>query len=74
MRDMGLRLPYLNQHLKLVRLNRMSDCTTYRNITYRLIPGSQSKASKLSGQAGACRFVWNHFLGENQEMMNRHGK
>ena len=72
MRDMELALPYLNQHLKLVRLNRMSDCTTYRNITYRLIPGSQSKASKLSGQAGACRFVWNYFLGENQDQMNRH--
>ncbi len=35
----------------------MSDCTAYRNITYRLIPGSESKARKLAGQAGACRFV-----------------
>ncbi len=47
----------------------MSDCTAYRNITYRLIPGSESKARKLAGQAGACRFVWNHFLGRNKEMM-----
>ena len=47
----------------------MSDCTAYRNITYRLIPGSESKARKLSGQAGACRFVWNYFLGENQGQM-----
>ncbi len=47
----------------------MSDCTAYRNITYRLIPGSESKARKLAGQAGACRFVWNHFLGENRKQM-----
>ncbi len=47
----------------------MSDCTAYRNITYRLIPGSQSRARKLAGQAGACRFVWNHFLGENRKQM-----
>ncbi len=47
----------------------MSHCTTYRNITYRVIPGSHSKAQKLAGQAGACRFVWNHFLGRNQEVM-----
>ncbi len=50
----------------------MSDCTTCRNITYRLIPGSESKARKLAGQAGACRFVWNHFLGKNRDRMNRH--
>ncbi len=50
----------------------MSDCTTCRNITCRLIPGSQSRAQKLAGQAGACRFVWNHFLGENRDQMNRH--
>ena len=47
----------------------MSDCTAYRNITYRLIPGSESKARKLAGQAGTCRFVWNHFLGENRKQM-----
>ncbi len=47
----------------------MSDCTAYRNITCRLIPGSESKARKLAGQAGACRFVWNHFLGENRKQM-----
>ena len=48
----------------------MSDHITYRNITYRLIPGSESKARKLAGQAGACRFVWNHFLGENKNQMD----
>ncbi len=45
----------------------MSNHSTYRNITYRLIPGSESKARKLAGQAGACRFVWNHFLGESRK-------
>ena len=39
----------------------------YRGIEYRLLPGSRSNASKLSGIAGACRFVWNHFLAKNKE-------
>jgi len=67
MRDMGLMLPYPNQHLTAIRLNRTSDCTAYRNLTYRFIPGSQSKARKLAGHSGACCFVWNYFLSENQD-------
>ena len=39
----------------------------YRGIEYRLLPGSRSNARKLSGIAGACRFVWNHFLAKNKE-------
>ena len=39
----------------------------YRGIDYRLLPGSRSNARKLSGIAGACRFVWNHFLAKNKE-------
>ena len=39
----------------------------YRGIEYRLLPGSRSNASKLSGIAGACRFVWNHYLAKNKE-------
>ena len=39
----------------------------YRNITYRLIPGSRAKARTLAQCAGACRRVWNHFLEENQK-------
>ena len=37
-----------------------------RNITYRLIPGTKARAEKLSQYAGACRFVWNHFLAKNK--------
>ncbi len=36
----------------------------YRTIRYRLHPGTQAKARKLAGLAGACRFVWNHFVGK----------
>ena len=39
----------------------------YRGIEYRLLPGSRSNARNLSGIAGACRFVWNHFLAKNKE-------
>ena len=39
----------------------------YRGVEYRLFPGSRSNARKLSGIAGACRFVWNHFLAKNKE-------
>ena len=48
----------------------------YRNITYRLIPGTKAKAGKLSQAAGACRYVWNWALAENREAMDawRDGK
>ncbi len=36
----------------------------HRTIRYRLHPGTQAKARKLAGLAGACRFVWNHFVGK----------
>ncbi len=36
----------------------MSETSTYRNIIYRLLPGSRANARRLAGQAGACRFVW----------------
>ena len=29
---------------------------------YRLVPGSRRNASRLAGQAGACRYVWNEIL------------
>ena len=38
----------------------------YRGVIYRLIPGTRSKARKLHGIAGACRFVWNTILAEVQ--------
>ncbi|MCY4675059.1 MAG: helix-turn-helix domain-containing protein [Bacteroidetes bacterium] len=41
--------------------------STYRNITCRLLPGSQGKAKKLADSAGACRFVWNAILAQQNE-------
>ena len=40
-----------------------------RNVTYRLLPESRSRAQRLAAVAGACRFVWNHFLAENHRAM-----
>ena len=36
--------------------------TVHRTIRYRLHPGRASKHRKLMNMAGACRFVWNHFV------------
>ena len=44
----------------------------YRNIPYRLHPKTQAKHKKLSAAAGACRYVWNHFLRENKAQMEMH--
>ncbi len=35
---------------------------THRTIQYRLHPRSVAKTAMLWGTAGACRFVWNHFV------------
>lgn len=35
-----------------------------RTVRYRLHPGSARKNQQLHGTAGACRFVWNHMVGE----------
>ncbi len=34
----------------------------HRSVRLRLLPGSPGLARQLAGTAGACRFVWNHFL------------
>ena len=47
------------------RPDRVSETTTYRNIIYRLLPGSRENARRLAGQAGACRFVWNEMPGRH---------
>ncbi len=51
---------------------KQEDCSqtqyAYRNIVYRLLPGSSSKAKKLAGLAGACRFVWNTMLAQQNEV------
>ena len=44
----------------------MHHAITHRNIDYRLLPGSRKIASKLAGQAGACRFVWNEMLARSK--------
>ena len=53
----------------------LSDTTTersvYRSIEYRLLPGTKAKAAKLSGIAGACRFVWNTILGDLKKEYER---
>ncbi len=45
---------------------------SYRNIRYRLYPKTHRKAEQLNKCLGATRFVWNHFLAENREMMQAH--
>ena len=47
----------------------------YRGIEYRLLPGSRSRAGKLAGIAGACRFVWNVMLAQlNEEYKDKEKK
>ena len=45
----------------------MSATTAYRNIIYRLLPGSRANARRLAGQAGACRFAWNTIPGQHND-------
>ena len=42
--------------------------TIHRNITYRLIPGMRSRAASLSRLAGACRYVWNEILDQQEAL------
>ena len=44
----------------------MTDATEFRAITYRLHPGTRARHRKLVEIAGACRYVWNHFLACNR--------
>ena len=37
----------------------MGESITYRNITYRLLPGDVAAAERLLGTWDACRYVWN---------------
>ncbi len=36
--------------------------TVPRTVRLRLLPETRAKAQQLTGTAGACRWVWNHFL------------
>ena len=44
----------------------MNDATEFRSVTYRLRPGTRARHRKLVQIAGACRYVWNHFLARNR--------
>ena len=44
----------------------------HRNIVYRLYPHTRAKHKRLSQIAGACRWVWNHFLAENRRQYREH--
>ncbi len=46
----------------------------HRSIEYRLLPGTKSNAAKLSGIAGACRYVWNKVLGDLKDEDQKRGK
>ena len=47
----------------------MADDTEYRQIVYRLLPGTREKARKLAAVAGACRFVWNTMLDQQEQLV-----
>lgn len=46
----------------------MSEPTTHRQIVYRLLPGTPSRARQLASVAGACRFVWNQILDDQRQL------
>ena len=50
------------------RSDRMTDRTTHRQVVYRLLPGSRAKARRLAALAGACRFVWNEMLDQQEQL------
>ena len=45
--------------------------SVYRSIEYRLVPRTRANAVKLSGIAGACRYVWNTILGQINDEYER---
>ena len=44
------------------------EMTEYRSVTFRLLPGSRTRAQKLAALAGACRFVWNEMLDQQDQL------
>ncbi len=52
----------------------MSDSTEFRAVRFRLHPGSRDKHLMLARTAGACRYVWNHFLARNKREYALHRK
>ena len=49
----------------------MTAPTTYRNVSYRLLPGDRVTGMHLMGLRGACRFTWNA-VKEAQEIPYSH--
>ncbi|MCE2521494.1 MAG: helix-turn-helix domain-containing protein [Alphaproteobacteria bacterium] len=45
-----------------------NDAREFRNVTFRLLPESRAKAKKLAAVAGACRFVWNEILDQQEQL------
>ena len=46
----------------------ISDAVEYCNVTYRLIPGRRAKAAQLARIVGACRYVWNTLLDDQEQI------
>ena len=46
----------------------MTPETEHRQIVYRLHPGSRERARRLAAVAGACRFVWNEMLDQQEQL------
>ena len=40
----------------------------YRQVVYRLVPGSRGRARRLAALAGACRFVWTELLDQQDQL------
>ncbi len=46
----------------------------HRTIRYRLYPATKEKHQKLHGTAGACRYVWNHFVEKLRDEYEYYGE
>ena len=40
----------------------------HRQVVYRVLPGTESRARRLASIAGACRFVWNELLDQQDQL------
>ena len=61
-------LPLLNPNYSI---GNVHPSPTYRNITYRLLPGDVATANKLLGTWDACRYAWNE-VKEARELQYAH--
>ncbi|MYE80448.1 MAG: transposase, partial [Gammaproteobacteria bacterium] len=49
-------------------LTSVGDGRVIRGVRYRVLPGTRAKARKLHRIAGACRYVWNEMLDQQQQL------